>query len=160
MPRSLFQRIVATAMLVSTAALIFLTVRETLIEEPRTAEPRPAVTIPEVLAATSPATTVESAPQPRRVAKPAPAQPLTRLLLVASGGDAWLDVRAGSASGRVLFAGLLTQGRQVEVKAKQLWVRFGGAANVTARLNGKPLPLRAGTYNALISRSGLRLVAG
>ena len=60
----------------------------------------------------------------------------------------------------MLYTGVLTQGSEVDAKAKQLWVRFGGAGNLTAQLNGTPLPLRSGTYNALISTRGLQLVAG
>lgn len=160
MPETLLERILAAAMLISAALLIVLIVRETM----RSDEPRAAATVAGVLNATAPATTqatpATSAARPRAAKKVTPAQPLTRLLLLAAGGDSWLTVRAGSAQGKVLYTGVLTQGSEVDAKAKQLWVRFGGAGNLTAQLNGKPLPLRSGTYNALISTRGLQLVAG
>jgi hypothetical protein len=158
MPETLIQRIFATAMLISAALLIVLVVRETT----RSDEPRAAATVAGVLNATSPGTTQatpakEAAVRPRAAAK-APPAPLTRLLLLASGGDTWLTVRAGSAQGKVLYTGTLARGAEVDLKAKQLWVRFGAASHLTARLNGKPLPLRLGTYSALISADGLQLV--
>jgi uncharacterized protein DUF4115 len=169
MPQTLLQRIVATVMLIASALLIVLIIRETA----RTDEPQAVAATAEVLNAVSPATTSATptipatteatAPRevrPRAAPKPAPAQPLTRLVLVASGGDSWLDVRSGSAQGKVLYAGTLAQGGKVDVKAKRLWVRFGAASHLTAQLNGKPLPLRLGTYNALISPGGLQFVAG
>jgi hypothetical protein len=79
-------------------------------------------------------------------------------VLVASGGDSWLSVRTGSIAGKVVYEGILPLGSDVRVTAKQVWVRFGGASNITAELNGKPLELRAGTYNALITPDGLELL--
>lgn len=167
LPQTPFERIFAIALLISALVLIFLIVRETRRpDEPpaKRSAATVAATVAQVLAATSPATTrstpPESVPRPRPAAKPAPKKPLTRLLLVASRGSSWLTVRAGSAQGKVLYTGLLPQGGEVDAKGKQLWVRFGGAGNLTAQLNGKPLRLRSGTYNALISRRGLQLVAG
>jgi hypothetical protein len=37
-------------------------------------------------------------------------------------------------------------------------VSFGAASNLDARLNGAPLELGAGTYDATIDRGGLRKV--
>jgi hypothetical protein len=96
---------------------------------------------------------------PTQVEPPAQAaEPVARLTVIASGGDSWLAIRAGSADGRVLYEGLLAAGSGINVKAPRLWVRFGGASHLTAQLNGKPLPLRGGTYNALISPNGLQPV--
>ncbi len=163
MPETPFQRFAAIALLISSALLIVLAVREASgSDKLGAAEP-----IAERVTATSPqearVTQAEAAPvetAPATKPKPRPAPRLTRLQLLASGGDSWLDVRAGSAQGKVLYAGTLPQGGEVDVKAKQLWIRFGGASDLTAELNGKPLELRAGTYNALITPDGLQLVAG
>lgn len=153
MPHTLSERIVAIAMLTASALLIILAVRETT----GTDESQAAATVAEVRV-----TTPAPRTQPPGAAKSVPTKPkpLTRLRLLASGGDTWVSVRAGSAQGKALYAGMIAQGGEIAVEAKQLWVRFGGAANLTARLNGRPLPLRAGTYNALITPDGLQLVAG
>jgi hypothetical protein len=158
MPQTLFERFCATVLLVSTAVLIGLVVRET-----RSDEPPAAARAAGVLEATSPAATQapppkEEAALPAPAVKPKPVRPATRLLLVASGGDSWLEVRRGSAQGKVVYTGTLLQGGKVDAKAKRLWVRIGAATNLTARLNGKPLSLGPGTYDALVSPAGLELV--
>jgi hypothetical protein len=160
MPQTLPQRIVATVMLISSALLIFLVVRE----RARTDEPSAAATVAGVVEAVSPATSpplpAETETRPTAPVAAPLAVPITRLVLVAVGGDSWLEVRAGSAQGKALYAGTVAKGGRVDVKAKRLWVRFGAASHLTAQLNGKPLQLRSGTYDALITPDGLQLVPG
>jgi RodZ C-terminal domain len=70
--------------------------------------------------------------------------------------DTWVEIRAGSADGDVLYSGILGQGNTKRFRGKQVWASFGAASNLTARLNGDPLQLPPGTYGALISTSGLQ----
>jgi hypothetical protein len=148
-------------MLLVSAALIVLVVRETRSDGPETAATTPLVTDAQQEAAVTtsapePSVTTTASSRPR----PTPSQPLAQLTVIASGGDSWLAVRTDSAQGRVLYEGVLAEGSGINVKAKRLWVRFGGASNLTAELNGKPLTLPAGTYNAFVSSRGLQLVSG
>src|SRR5579884_707397 len=99
-------------------------------------------------AATAPtATTTAAAPS-----KPAN---VISLELTAARGDSWVEVRAGSESGRVLYAQTLAAGRTARFEASRLWVRFGAASNLDALLRGKPLRLPVGTYSALVTPRGL-----
>lgn len=41
-------------------------------------------------------------------------------------------------------------------RARVLWARFGAAANLSARLNGEPVRLPSGTYDATFDRHGIR----
>jgi hypothetical protein len=90
-----------------------------------------------------------SAPTVKNVASPAPA--LGRLRLVAFGGRSWVSVRSGSQSGSRLFEGILAQGQAVVFRGARLWVRFGGASNIRATVNGHPFPLPSGTVDLLVT---------
>ena len=109
--------------------------------------PGSVTTPPPATTGTSPATT------------PPPAGPRP-LVLVASGGDVWLMVRAGSASGQVLFANTLAQGRQLRFARKRLWVRVGAPWNLTVNAGGKhlPMPLQT-TGDMLVTAAGARVTA-
>jgi transcriptional regulator with XRE-family HTH domain len=94
-----------------------------------------------------------AAPRPsiRRPAAPA-------LAIVASRGDCWLLVRAGSASGPTLYQATLQQGRSVIFRRRFLWVRLGAPANVDLRVQGLLVPgLSTLTpTNLLVSPKGAR----
>jgi cytoskeleton protein RodZ len=105
--------------------------------------------------ATTPAptggTSVRTAPPP---AGPKP------LVLAASGGDVWLSVRAGSATGRLLFANTLAAGRRLSFARRRLWVRVGAPWNLRVAAGGKRLqvPLQT-TGNLLVTAAGARATA-
>jgi len=82
-------------------------------------------------------------------------KPRTRLVLTATDGDTWLTVHARTATGKILYFGILLQGQSVTLDGR-MWIRFGSTSHLAARLNGKPLALPPGTYNALITADGLR----
>jgi hypothetical protein len=69
--------------------------------------------------------------------------------------DTWISVRRGSRQGVLLFQGRLKATESETFTATSLFVRFGAAGDITARLNGKPLPLPDGTYGVDISSAGL-----
>ena len=107
---------------------------------------------------TAPQTT--TAPEPTTTGKAAAgATRLAKLTLTAI-GDTWVEVRSGSANGEVLYSGILPQGTEKRFRDAHLWASFGAAANLTARLNGKPLNLPPGTYSARVGESGLKPLAG
>jgi hypothetical protein len=73
--------------------------------------------------------------------------------------DTWVEIRAGSADGRVLYSGILPQGNAKRFRNTRVWASFGAASNLAARLNGNPLQLPPGTYNALVNTRGLHPVS-
>ena len=74
------------------------------------------------------------------------------------GGESWLQVRANSSGGRVLFEGILTDGDSLEFNRKRLWVRLGAASSVQIRRDGERIsaPELAGTIDLLVTPTGVR----
>jgi hypothetical protein len=61
--------------------------------------------------------------------------------------------------GKVLFAGVLAQGRTVDFRRLRLWVRLGAASNLDVTVNGaRPAAGLYGTVDSLVTASGLRKV--
>jgi cytoskeletal protein RodZ len=102
------------------------------------------------------ATRTQRAPLARR---PQQAGDHVRLAVTAARGDSWLVVKVGSAEGRVLFSGILRQGRTLRLTAQRLWVRLGAAANLDVGVNGsRPHAELYGTLDALVTAAGFRKV--
>jgi helix-turn-helix protein/uncharacterized protein DUF4115 len=83
----------------------------------------------------------------------------TRAVLVASRGDCWLWIRAGSASGPTLYEATLTQGKRLPVDLKNgpVWIDMGDPPSLDVRLGGRlvtGLPRQAG--NVLLTRRGVK----
>jgi cell division septum initiation protein DivIVA len=69
----------------------------------------------------------------------------------------WVEVRDASSTGRMLYSGLLSSGTRRSFRVPgRLWVRFGGAANLAVTLNGRPLRVPTGTYDAFFDAHGFR----
>jgi cytoskeletal protein RodZ len=123
---------------------------------------RPATT--EATASTSPAESTApqttTAPEATTGEKAAAAQTQIARLTLSANTDTWVEIRSGSATGDVLYSGILPQGKAKRFRNTHLWLSFGAAANLTARLNGKPLHLPPGTYSALVGAHGLKPLAG
>ncbi len=112
------------------------------------------------------AATARSIPAPATVAPlvatpaeppAAPATPVAppgRLSVVGIDAGSWLEVRRGSAHGRVLFSGVITHGKHKRFQAHRLWVMFGAATNLVIRVNGEREPLQ-GTVEGLVTGHGL-----
>jgi uncharacterized protein DUF4115 len=95
-----------------------------------------------------------AAPPKRKTApKKAPAPGPIRL--VAARGDCWLSIHRATQNGRVLYEGTLVKGRALTYDEPRIWVRFGGASNMTVSVNGKPVRALFGTIDALVDRSGI-----
>jgi len=105
---------------------------------------------------TGPAVTT-TAPAPSKPKRPAKA----RLVLTASHGDCWLQVRAGGPTGALVFEGTVQQGQtQRFARWKRLWIQLGAPENLAARLNGHPVrnfPTRQSTV--LVTPRGIRPAA-
>ena len=71
----------------------------------------------------------------------------------------WIEVRAGSPTGTVLYTGRLPSGATKNFRDTTIWVRFGVASNIDARLNGQPLRLPVGTYDAVFDTGGYHHVS-
>lgn len=130
-------------------------------EKQRTEAPAPAAPVVVATPAASPAPAVaaEPASQPtgsaptETVAAPTKA----KLVLAATGGDSWVQVRAGSAEGKVLYEGFIPKGSSQQFVGRRLWIRMGSPSTLSARLDGKPLSnLPAGVANVLVTPRGLR----
>jgi cytoskeleton protein RodZ len=66
---------------------------------------------------------------------------LARLVVRASDGDCWLEVRAGSVTGNLLYQGTLEQGQSLRFARKRLWMVVGAGGNLDATVNGKAIEL-------------------
>jgi hypothetical protein len=110
-------------------------------------------------AATSLSTTIRQEPATTRARTGTQASSVVRLRLTASRADSWVEIRSGSAQGKVLFVGVMTEGEARSFRGSKLYVRFGNAGSFDARLDGVALQLRPGTYSALVTSRGLEQVS-
>lgn len=94
------------------------------------------------------------APEPQPVTRPqrtrAIAPAAISLTISATRGDCWVEVRAGSATGALLYAGTLASGESIRFNRKKLWLRLGAAANVDVLVNGRPSTVPSGTVELLL----------
>jgi hypothetical protein len=87
-----------------------------------------------------------------------PPEPAATPLLVLRGvrGPSFVRVRAGSATGRILFSGTLARGGVQRFAQPRLWVQIAQPRNVRIVVRGKTLPLRpAGTLTAIVAHDRL-----
>jgi Helix-turn-helix domain len=90
---------------------------------------------------------------------PPPAGPRP-LVLAADGGSVWLSVRAGSASGKLLFDNTLAAGRRLRFARKRLWVRVGAPWYLRVHAAGRPVPVPlTAPGNMLVTAAGARVTA-
>ncbi len=82
---------------------------------------------------------------------------IARLALTAARGDCWIEVRKRSATGELVFSGTMYTGQVERFSGKRLWVHFGAADNVDARLNGHRVSsLPSGQAIVLVTPRGIR----
>ena len=142
---------------------------------------RPPVTIPRIaLATTGTAPEATTTVAPTSTAEPAQSTTLasanaepggkqlaltipdqaagaTSLEIRAARGDSWVEVRLGSATGRVLQAGTMNKGSSSTVEGSRLWVQFGNVGNLDLLVNGKLVhPSHLGTITVIATPSGLK----
>ena len=89
--------------------------------------------------------------------KKTPRPKSTRVLLTAVRSDSWVEIRAGSSTGRVLFDGVVTEGQAIRVVGRRLWARFGSLGNFDLTINGRAVrPAFDGTVDTVITGSAIR----
>lgn len=118
------------------------------LAEPSAAEPQPALA-----RAPSPSPPASAASLPE-TPPPAPTAG-AGLEIVAARGNSWLQVRLGSASGPVVYEGILERGRSASFAARRLWFRFAVGDHLDVTVNGKRatgLPSLAGNAAARSDR--------
>lgn len=87
----------------------------------------------------------------KRSAKPGgPRSSVTAVVLTATRGDCWVEVRAGSSTGEALYTGTLTAGDSLRFKRPKLWLRLGAASNVDLVVNGRPSRVPPGTVEFVV----------
>jgi hypothetical protein len=82
-------------------------------------------------------------------AKPPPPSTIS-LVLTASRGDCWVEARAGSATGAILYSGTLANGRSLRFSRPKVWLRLGAASNVDIEINGRPSTIPPGTVDLVL----------
>jgi cytoskeleton protein RodZ len=87
-------------------------------------------------------------------------RPPARVVFHAGPGNTYLEVRKGSAKGKVLYARVLTAGSHVRLVGRRLWVAAAAPWNLSIKVNGRsrsgPGPSQR---HLLVTRSGVRAVA-
>jgi hypothetical protein len=78
------------------------------------------------------------------------------LTVRASGGSSWMEVRAATSSGKLLYSGTLEQGQRKSFDGKSLQVALAKPKNVVVRLNGNRVELPRGTTFVVTSRRIVR----
>lgn len=74
------------------------------------------------------------------------------LVVRAVGGDSWMEVRAGSVSGRLLYSGTLEQGQRKTFHERSLQLALAKPDNVAVKLNGNRAELPAGSTFVVTAR--------
>ena len=70
-------------------------------------------------------------------------------------GDSWMEVRAGSGTGRLLYGGTLERGQSQRFVQKKIYVAFGNPENVSVKVNGLQMQLPATSTAFLVTPEGL-----
>ena len=116
-----------------------------------TQQPPPQTTTPP--ASTNPSSGTTTPP-------PTTTQP-TGVALVTSGGNCWIQVRAGSSTGRLLYQGTVHPGVPLHFSAVPVWMRLGAPEYVRLHVNGKQLaPLTSiDPVDVMVGPGGAQTVA-
>jgi hypothetical protein len=78
--------------------------------------------------------------------------------LTAARGASWVEIRAGSSTGRVLFDGVVPVGQSIRAVGRgRLWARFGSLGNFDVTVNGRAVhPAFNGTVDTVITAAAIR----
>jgi len=99
--------------------------------------------------------TVHGLPAQGDVLATAPSRPAdgrVNLVVRAVRGGSWMEVRAGSVSGRLLYSGTLERGQQKPFQGRRLQLALAEPENVVVRVNGNRIELPAGTAFVVSAR--------
>jgi hypothetical protein len=89
---------------------------------------------------------------PKPAALAANAKPVS-LVLEDVRTDSWVEVRQGSATGALVYSGVLRTGDRILLKGTRLWARFGAAGDLRITANDRVVPLR-GTVDTVFTAGG------
>jgi hypothetical protein len=78
------------------------------------------------------------------------------LVVRASDGSSWMEVRSAMSSGKLLYSGTLEQGQRKTFDGKSLQVALAKPQHVVVRLNGNKVELPRGTTFVVTSRRIVR----
>ena len=78
------------------------------------------------------------------------------LVVRATEGSSWMEVRTATSSGKLLYSGTLEQGQRKSFDGKSLQVALAKPLNVVVRLNGNKVDLPRGTTFVVTSRRIVR----
>jgi hypothetical protein len=68
-----------------------------------------------------------------------------RLVVRATNGSSWMEVRAAAPAGKLLYSGTLEQGQRKTFQGRALQLALAEPDNVLVRVNGNIVELPAGT---------------
>ena len=92
---------------------------------------------------------------PTNVATRAP-KGTVRLAVRATDGSSWMEVRARTSSGKLLYSGTLEEGQRKSFEGKSLQLTLAKPQNVVVRLNGNRVELPKGTMFVVTSQRVVR----
>ena len=75
-----------------------------------------------------------------------------RMVVRATNGSSWMEVRATSAAGKLLYSGTLEQGQRKSFEGRTLQLALAEPANVVVRVNGNRIELPQGTTFVVTSK--------
>ncbi|HEU5263596.1 MAG TPA: RodZ domain-containing protein [Gaiellaceae bacterium] len=87
---------------------------------------------------------------------PSSATQRTRLAVTAVTGGSWMEVRAGSSGGKLLYSGTLERGQRKTFTGARLQLALAEPGNVAVRLNGNRVSLPVGTIFVVTPRRIVR----
>jgi RodZ C-terminal domain len=70
--------------------------------------------------------------------------------ITAKRGDCWLVLRDTASTGRVLYEGLMAQGRVLTLRRRVIWLSAGAASNLNVLIDGKRVRNLRGTIEAIL----------
>jgi hypothetical protein len=79
-----------------------------------------------------------------------------RLVVRATDGSSWMEVRARTSSGKLLYSGTLEEGQRKSFTGKSLQLALAEPQNVVVRLNGNRVELPRGTTFVVTSQRIVR----
>jgi cytoskeleton protein RodZ len=80
------------------------------------------------------------------------AKGVARLVVRATTGSSWMEVRSTSSAGKLLYSGTLEQGQHKSFEGKSLQLALAAPANVVVRVNGNRVDLPQGTTFVVTSK--------
>lgn len=92
---------------------------------------------------------------PKTIAAPSNKPGRALLVVRAVKGDSWMEVRAGSGTGKRLYRGTLERGQSQRFTEKRIYVAFGSPENVNVKVNGLSMRLPTTSAAFLVTPEGL-----